>query len=85
MFESKSDMMEEFKDIVILIIGVYVTFLVASEVAVFSHQYILGVLPAGEWSLIIGWILAIFVGHVFVVGMIVGFAVLGSYLGSVRL
>lgn len=72
MLDSKSKMMDEFKAMVGLQIGVLVTYLlVGCGIAVFSHQHILGVLPASEWSPIIGWILAAVVGYV-VGGVIVG-------------
>lgn len=72
--------MDEFKKMIGLqIVCLASWLLIGGGIAVFSHHYILGVLPASEWSPIIGWILAGVVGYV-VGGMMIGMVVLAVFI-----
>lgn len=75
MLESDNEMVQMFKAMVGLQIGTLVAFLtIGGGIAVFSHQFIMGVLPASEWSPIIGWVIAAGVGYMlggFLVGIVV--------------
>lgn len=76
MLNSDNEMWDKFKAMIGLQIGVFVTYVVVGGgIAVLSHQFILGVLPASEWSSIIGWVLAAGVGY-FAGGVIVGLVVM---------
>lgn len=76
----ESGMMEEFKAMIGVQIGSVVAFLlVGGGIAVFSHQFFLGVLPMSEWSPIIGWVVAGVIGYV-VGGLVVSVGVLSLFV-----